>query len=366
MPSTTSPNMGLTVPTVGQEPGPAWANDINADLTVIDQHNHSTGQGVQITPSGINISSDLTFNSNNATTLKTARFASQPSSLAGAAPNLGCVYVAGNELYYNDENGNVVQITNNGSVNAGAGSITGLPSGTASASFSAGTFVWQSATSTPATMDMGHLIVRNNSASSNGVTVQPPASLPSSYTLTLPSIPSATSYLTIDSSGNFGSQVVGPARSVSSSVGAGGVAISSSSGNFTTTSSTLTAVTNLSISITTTGRPVLLLIQPDGSGADCVIGPAVNGASQYRVSSQVHYFRGASDIAQFFLETGMATNANAQEYLLYSSNSFMFIDTGVAGSAGTYTYSVQTDALSSSGSNVKTYFQYCTLVAYEI
>jgi len=205
-------NMNLIVPTVGQEPGPDWATDINADLGILDQHDHSSGSGVQITPAGININTDFSINSHNLTTVKTVNFSNQSASLAGTAPNLGCVYVAGGELYYNDEAGNVVKITNSGNVNAGAGSITGLPSGTASASYSSGTFVFQSATSTPANMDVGSLIIRNVTANSKGLTISPPNALGADYSLVMPPTNSAgsTVFLTYDTSNNIGATVVLP------------------------------------------------------------------------------------------------------------------------------------------------------------
>lgn len=208
--------MGLIVPGVGTEPGPTWASDLNSDLGILDQHNHAAGQGVQITPAGININSDLSMNGNNLTTIKTVNFSAQGASLPGSAPNLGCIYVAGNELYYNDEAGNVVPITNNGNVNAGAGSITGLPSGTASASYSAGsqTFVWQSATSTPANMDFASATFRNLIASSKGLTVNPPNAMASDYSLTLPpsNATGTTVYLQYDSSNNIVSGVKANAK----------------------------------------------------------------------------------------------------------------------------------------------------------
>jgi microcystin-dependent protein len=208
MPSTTTTNMGLVVPTVGSEPGPTWASDLNADLGILDQHNHSSGQGVQINPNGLNINADLPLNSNNLTTIKTANFAALGSPLAGASPNLGCVYVAGNELIYNDEAGNIVPITNNGSVNAGAGSITGLPSGTASASYSGAgqTFTWQSATSTPANMDAGSFVFRNITANSKGLTLNPPNAMGADYSAVLPPANSSgsTVFLTYDTSNNIG------------------------------------------------------------------------------------------------------------------------------------------------------------------
>lgn len=214
MASSISPNMSLIVPGVGTEPGPTWASDLNASLGILDQHNHSPGQGIQITPAGININSNLPFNDNNVTTVKTVNFVAQPSSLAGTAPNLGCIYVAGKELVYNDESGNVVPITNNGSVNAGAGSITGLPNGTASASYNSGSqsFVWQSATSTPANLDAGSVIFRNLTSGSDGVTVNPPNALASNYSVTLPPTNSTggTVLLTYDTSNNIS---IGPSLS---------------------------------------------------------------------------------------------------------------------------------------------------------
>jgi microcystin-dependent protein len=200
-----SPNMNMPVPVVGVDPGPDWANNINACLGILDQHNHSPGQGVQITPSGLNINSDLTMNSNNLTFVKTVRFSPLLTTLPGLPPNLGAIYVAGNELVYNDEIGNVVQITHNGVVNAGAGSITGLPSGTASVSYSAGseTYIFQSATSTPANIDGGSFVFRNITSGSHGVTVSAPAALGADYGLTLPTLPSVTSIMTLDPSGNM-------------------------------------------------------------------------------------------------------------------------------------------------------------------
>lgn len=202
MSSTISPNMNLVIPGVGTEAGPTWASDINASLSVIDQHNHSSGSGVQINPSGLNINSDLTFNSFNAIQLRSVRFTPQPVALSGIS-DLGCLYEAGVDLYYNDGSGNQIQLTSGGSIVGTAGSISGLPSGTASASYSGGTFTWQSATSTAANMDAASYVLRNNSASSKGLTLQPPNSMAADYSLTLPLTPGAQSFLSIDPSGNI-------------------------------------------------------------------------------------------------------------------------------------------------------------------
>lgn len=282
---TLSPNMNLVIPTPGEDPGPNYASNNSNSLMIVDGHNHSAGYGVPIGPNGMNINADLPVNNNNLTLIKTLNFTSQPSSLAGAAPNLGCVYVAGNELYYNDEAGNVVQVTNNGSVNAGAGSITGLPSGTASATYSGGTFVWQSATSTSANLDAGSIILRNNTASSKGLTFSPPNSMAADYSITLPTLPLTTNFVTMDTSGNLGSSWTPDNATlvVNSSVVQVGVIQNSNIAtgvitnsklapvnfNFSGTTgtlslapvSTLTLIPQLSTTLTTVGRPTISQLQ---------------------------------------------------------------------------------------------------------
>lgn len=49
---TTTPNMGLTVPDVG-EAGPDWSEQINEDLSTLDSHDHSSGNGAPIPHSAV-------------------------------------------------------------------------------------------------------------------------------------------------------------------------------------------------------------------------------------------------------------------------------------------------------------------------
>jgi len=200
---TYTPNMNLTLPGVGTEYGPAWATEINGDLSVLDSHNHNPGSGVQITPTGLNINIDLSFAQNNAINLRSSRYVAQSGVLTGAS-DLNCSYSVGSngELYWNDAVGHRVQITNSGNVNAGAGSITGLPSGTASVAFNSvsQTYVFQSATSTAAILDARSIIIRNGTSGSYGITLQAPT-LATNYSITLPSLPSINSFLTINASG---------------------------------------------------------------------------------------------------------------------------------------------------------------------
>ena len=57
-------NMNLTLPTVSITVGPEWATLLNAALTDIDAHDHTSGKGVKITPAGLNINADLELNGN--------------------------------------------------------------------------------------------------------------------------------------------------------------------------------------------------------------------------------------------------------------------------------------------------------------
>jgi len=203
-----TPNMTLALPVVGPngDPGPDWAYNLNNNFSILDGHSHSVGSGVQITPSGLNINADLTFGSNNAINLRSVRFFPQVSPLAGVSPDLGCLYESGVDLYYNDGNGNQVRITQSGGVAGSPGSISGLVA-PASASYVVGTttFVWQSAALTSANMDFGAATFRNITASSFGITLQPPVALGADYTLVFPAaLPASIKFLTVDNAGNIG------------------------------------------------------------------------------------------------------------------------------------------------------------------
>lgn len=210
-------NMGLTVPITGVTLGPDWANEVNASLVLIDAHDHSQGNGVQINPAGLNISTDLPFNGNNATLLRTTRFLPTGVQPAGAA-DLTCLYAFGADLYYRDGNGNQVRITQSGGVTGATGNITNLTS-PASVTYVAGTstFVFQSAASTPALLDGASIILRNLAANSNGLTLSPPT-LTGDYTITLPPLPVTTSVVSIATSGAMATLSIDSTLSIAGNV----------------------------------------------------------------------------------------------------------------------------------------------------
>ena len=202
--STSSPNMNLSIPSVGLEPGPQWAADINASLTIVDQHDHSPGYGVPVPPSGININSDLSFNNNNLIQARSLRMFPQVLTLS-AVNDIGCLYVTGVDLYYNDVSGNQIRITASGGITGTPGSIGGLtaPASATYVPFSS-TFVWQSNVNTPANMDFASAILRNLTVSSFGLTLNPPTAMAADFSITLPTLPASQKIVTLDNSGNMG------------------------------------------------------------------------------------------------------------------------------------------------------------------
>lgn len=372
-----SPNMNLPVPVVGSEPGPQWATDINNCMALIDAHSHTFGNGVQITPDGMNINSDLAMLNNNLVLARSTRFFIQNSPLSDPL-DLGCAYVVGVDLYYNDVLGNQIRITQSGAVAGTPGSISSLTS-PASASYSSGnqTFVWQSDASTPANMDMGSAILRNIVANSKGLTLSPPNALGSDYTLVFPTLPGSTNFVSLDASGNFGASwsVDNSTLEINSNtlqVKDGGITkpklaalgqqISSASGTFSTSSTTTggTAVTNLSVSITTSGRPVYLGLMADGTNGS---GPSNSSqisvfiASASDVTGEIYLYRDSSILAE---STIFASGLSSTLRTSVPPGSIWIIDPV---GAGTYTYSVKARVASASDSIAVTNIK---LIAYEL
>jgi hypothetical protein len=385
---TLSPNMNLPVPTVGSEPGPDYALDVNAALSIIDTHNHSAGSGVPVTPDGLSISSDLTFLDNNAIALRSARFQAQPAVLA-LADDLQCVYVTGVDLYYNDGNGNQVRITQSGGVAGSPGSISNLTS-PASASYVSGseTFVWQSNTNKPANLDGGFIKLRNNSTNSKALTLSPPAAMGSDFALTLPSLPVTTNIVTLDASGNFGAalnvdnsslqwssntlavkakgvtQNMLANRATGTTVAAGGVAVSTQQDNFVGSNTTWEAAAALTCTITTTGRPVRVFLIPgigpaspgDPAG---VVGGAVPGGTPSDLWVSFGIFNGATQISHQDIYFDFPSGITATYYYI-PCGSIEVLDFPAA---GTYTYTVQAQ---SNNANSEYWIMAAKLIAYEI
>lgn len=375
-----SPNMGLVIPLVGQEAGPQYAQDINTSMFTVDAHDHTPGNGVQITPSGMNINGTLDFNSNNIGNLRSARFTAQVAPIAAVSPDINNVYVSGVDLYYNDGSGNQVRITQGGGIAGSPGSITGLAS-PASASYNSGTgtFIWQQDTNQAANMDMASIIIRKTTASSPGITISAPSGLGSNYSIALPSaLPASQKFVTLDNSGNLAANwaVDGSTLEVSSNsvqiknsgvttakindgavthvkLGALGQQISASSGANTFPVGVAIISAN-NVDITTSGRPVMLMLQWDGgSGNNSEVTLDATGSGGNSTLIITIQRDGATDV------TRQIFRAIPGQFNSISLGAIALDPIG----AGTYNYRVVIQVL---GVGTTTIWNYLTLVAYEV
>lgn len=136
-------------------------------------------------------------------------------------------------------------------------------------------------------------------------------------------------------------------RQAHTTVGVGGVAVSASSGNFSSTSASATAVTNLSVTLSTTGRPVKVMLIPDGVN---VVSYVACEASMTG-NKNLDFLRGSTTLGGCGTPSGSTAPISPAAYQVLD-----FV------AAGTYTYSVK---VTSDGT--RNYFvNYCILVAYEL
>jgi hypothetical protein len=110
-----TPNMNLTLPTVSVTLGPTWASQLNTAITTIDEHDHTSGKGKKVPASGLDINTDLSFDSNRAIDLLSVKMDSQNSTLTGAS-NASSVYSVNGDLYFTNNAGVAVQITSGGAL----------------------------------------------------------------------------------------------------------------------------------------------------------------------------------------------------------------------------------------------------------
>jgi len=369
-----TPNMGLPNPIPGIDTGPDYAFNLQSCINQIDQHNHAAPNGgVQINPTGINLNSALPFNGNPATGLQAAVFAQQ--TLPFSTLNSIFVGTDGN-LYFNDGIGDAsIKITSGGSVNA---TSSGITSGTATASFVSSitpVLVVDSAPTVPANIQGGSILLGNNVANSKFLTLSPPGSMANNFNITLPTLPTANSFMAMDQYGNITNPVAVSQGISSANIASGGVsrpnlvAVGQQIGNmtlplFNTSSLTPVAVPGLSATITTTGRPVIIMLQPDpayltitGSGFSYYNGGAPGTPGTY---PYIGIFKNSTQLV-YFLPFGepLYTQASGAP-IVYPASLIYYVDTPAA---GTYTYTVR---LAVSNSAAGLYVFGSSLVAYEL
>ena len=226
----TTPNMNLDLPVVSTTPGPTWATSVNAAFDEVDSHDHSTGNGVKVTPTGLNINADLPLNENNLIEVRSVRFDDQ-GTVQTDATDLGCLQLVGGDLWWVNGNGTGVQITSGAGLSfASLGTIGGdfgQPGVTASITYSDTTKIFSFLQDSGITAGLygSKLLLADASSGALSVTLVADAST-GAYTLTLPiSAPTADTVLTFNSAGT------GTFRTISGT--AGEVTVTPSSGAHT-------------------------------------------------------------------------------------------------------------------------------------
>lgn len=365
-----TPNMNLGQPTINIDSGLIWEQTTNNNAAIVDSHNHSPGQGVQLGADGINLAGDLTFNNNSIINLKAVVYTQQTSFAS-----LNSIYVkTDGNLYFNDGASNAIQITTGGTVNA---TSSGISSGSATASFVSSVLVVNAAAATPANIQVGSILIGNNVPSSKFLTLAPPSAMAANYSITLPALPLATNIVTMDTSGNLAAvtnvdnstlqlssnvlavkvqgitQGLLALKPTGTSVAAGGVAISTAVGVYSNSTTTYTTIAT--VTIVSTGRPVAIQLIPSGAGgADVhVSGTGTQSLGGLQLTGTVS----SPTVFQFGVVTG--SSGNCISFITPAAVYFMDFPT-----AGSHTYTLQGKVTVSfpgllSVSNV-------ALVAYEI
>jgi hypothetical protein len=106
--------MNMTTPTIDGDAG-TWDTILNAAFVKIDDHDHSTGKGVKVTPSGLNINATLSMASNELSNIAKLSFSTIAAPVSGSK-NL-FVNTADNELYWRSNAGVNVKVTSGSSLN---------------------------------------------------------------------------------------------------------------------------------------------------------------------------------------------------------------------------------------------------------
>ncbi len=252
--------MNLDLPTPSTTAGPEWAQELNDALELVDEHDHSSGRGVRITPAAININADLDCNAYAVTEVDSIQLEDRGSDISARG-----VYAKSGNLFYRNTNGDSIQLTSGSSIAGASGSFTGLSS-PAAATYSSGNkqFIWTFDSNKFARMANADIVLYPYDASTaytRAITLKAPAGLEaaSSYSITLPTaLPGAVQWLNIDASGIVDhSSLAGTANQVNVSQSATAVTLSLPQDIATTSSPTFATpiVTRLTVGAGTLGLP---------------------------------------------------------------------------------------------------------------
>ena len=337
--------MMLTEPIVGGTTGGTNAIDygplLNQNFVILDSHNHTPGEGVQVPPAGININTNLSFQGNDLTNLNALLF---NGALIGGGNTLS-LYTNGTDLFYEDIHGNSIQLTKAGGPNAGTGNIQGLPStptGGAGISWVNGTSTFQfleDSGTVGANLDGGSFILRYpgsypTPSGTNWITLEVPSTISTGYSLTLPvALPTAPSFIQISGTGALSSPIP-----VSGGLTGSNLAPSITIPGSPTIQNSLTVTDDLLLGAATISSNSTI-VQMNALQLDMSSGAVMTSDGQYRLL--VGNTTGSSYLPAILYnyEASSEDEADAMLYGTISSTGGIFTGTGFTvshPSAGTY------------------------------
>lgn len=220
----TLPSMGLETGSVGSDRG-TWGPKLNANFTKLDGHNHTAGNGEQVPTDGIDINADLSFNSLygpkdlHALTFASVVALSSNTYNKSLFVSNGTGGLTSGELYWRNTSGNHVKLTSGNSLNVAAfvGGIGGdYTSVGAAENFdnSSKAYTLKDGSAHWARLDAGGIkLIEKGTSESVGITLQVPAALAASYSVTWPlAVPASTGIMQMDSSGTISVGTSPPGR----------------------------------------------------------------------------------------------------------------------------------------------------------
>ena len=120
--TTTTDKMNMILPVVSETLGPTWAALILTAFEVLDEHDHTTDNGVKITPAAMNINAALDIANNQLQNIASGGLYNKTSA---DTTHTGSLQRVGSNLYWVNSSGTAVQLTSGSSVNApGSGAMS--------------------------------------------------------------------------------------------------------------------------------------------------------------------------------------------------------------------------------------------------
>lgn len=111
---TTLPNMGINLPTLGEDIG-EWDDKLNAALTKVDAHDHTSGKGSPIKAAALSIDGNVVWGGFAISALGRASFSAITAPTSGSKTLF--VNSSDNELYWRTNAGVNVKLTSGSSIN---------------------------------------------------------------------------------------------------------------------------------------------------------------------------------------------------------------------------------------------------------